>query len=159
MNLSVAIFLVNKSVRPVRVAYDPDIPKNNNPNTLFKTLDETLKVDDFVVVPTNTRHGMTVCKVTDIGFRVNFDSHDNYGWIIGKVDTPAYEDILKQEATVVDRIGQAEENRKRAELAVALGLQDIDLTDLDVVSGKVRIPAPPTPRGEQSEVSAEEPKT
>lgn len=152
MNLSSAIFLVNKTVRAVRVSYDPDVPKHNNPNRLFKTLDPDLKKDDMVVVATDTRHGMTVCKVTELDFRVDFDSAIEYQWIIGKVDVVAYESIKSQEATVVDRIGTAEENRKRAELAAALGLEAINLTDLDIVNGTVRIPAPATPRGEPAPV-------
>lgn len=149
MNLSVAIFLVNKAVRPVRVSYDPDYPKHNNPDAYFKTLDPSIKVGDKVVVPTTTRHGMTVCKVEDVDFRVNFDSTTDYKWVIGKVDVPAYEDIIAQELKVLDRIGDAEENRKRAELVKALQLEDINLTDLDIVSnGPTAIPAPPTPRGQ-----------
>lgn len=154
MNLSTAIFLVNKAVRPVRVSYDPDVPKHNNPDKLFKTLDESLKVGDMVVVPTNTRHGMTVCKVEEIDFRVNFDSHTEFAWIIGKVDTPAYDAIKEQEKQVIDRIGEAEENRKRAELATALGLATINLTDLDIVNGSAQLPAPPTPRGQPEKATA-----
>lgn len=149
MNLSTAIFLVNKAVRPVRVSYDPDIKAHNNPDKLFKTLDESLKKGDMVVVPTNTRHGMTVCKVEEIDFRVNFDTHTQYDWIIGRVDVPAYESIIAQEKQVIDRIGKAEENRKRAELAAALGLAEINLTDLDIINSTAALPAPPTPRGHQ----------
>ena len=151
MNLSVAIFLVNKAVRPVRVSYDPDYPKHNNPNAKFKTLDASIKKDDYVVVPTTTRHGFTVCKVEETDFRVNFDSTEEWLWVVGKVDKDAYDNIKKQEATVVDRIGDAEENRKREELSKALGLGDISLTDLDIVSNAsvTLIPAPPSPRGQQ----------
>jgi hypothetical protein len=157
MNLSVAIFLVNKSVRPVRVSYDPDYPKHNNPDAYFKTLDPSIKVGDKVVVPTTTRHGMTVCKVEEVDFRVNFDSTTDYKWVIGKVDVPAYEDIIAQELKVLDRIGDAEENRKRAELVKALQLEDINLTDLDITRGPTAIPAPPTPRGQPAAPSSGEP--
>lgn len=154
MNLSTAIFLVNKSVRPVRVSYDPDAPKHNNPDKLFKTLDPGLAKGDMVVVPTGTRHGMTVCKVEEIDFRVNFDTQSEYLWVIGRVDVDAYESVKTQEATVVDRIGTAEENRKRAELAAALGLADVNLTDLDIVNGTQRLAAPATPRGEPAPAQA-----
>lgn len=145
MNLSTAIFLVNKSVRPVRVEYDPDNAKHNNPDVLFKTLDETIKVDDFVVVPTRTRVGFTVCKVKEIGFRVNFDTTVQYEWIVARVDTEAHKRIVAQESVVLNRIGDAEENRKRAELSAALQLSDIDLTDLDVVNAP-KLAAPPAPK-------------
>lgn len=146
MNLSTAIFLVNKAVRPVRVVYDPDNFKNNNPNKLFKTLDESLVKDDFVIVPTNTRHGFTVAKVEEVGFRVDFHSTEQFAWIAGKLDKAAYDNIIEQEKVVVDRIGNAEENRIRAELAKSMGLAEVDFTDLDVVKGS---PSPmlSTPRG------------
>lgn len=149
MNLSTAIFLVNKEVYSVRVSYDPDVPKNNNPDVYFKTLDASVVKDDYVIVPTKTRHGFTVCKVEETRFRVDFDSHREYNWIVGKVDKAAYDSILKQEAIVLDRIGDAEENRKRAELQTALGLATIDLTDLDIVSNaSAALPAPSSPRGQ-----------
>ena len=148
MNLSTAIFLVNKSVRAVRVSYDPDQPRNNNPSKLFKTLDTALAVGDYVVVPTNTRHGFTVCKVEEIDMRVNFDTHDQYDWIVGKVDKTTYDAIIAQEKVVLDRVASAEENRKRKELAEALGLATIDLTDLDVVkSNQELVPHVASPRG------------
>lgn len=148
MNLTVAIFLVNKDVRPVRVSYDPDNLKHNNPDAYFKTLDPSVKVGDMVVVPTSTRHGFTVCKVEDIDFNVNFDSTTEYKWIAGRVDKEAFDRIKTQEATVTQRIGKAEENRKRKELSEALGLSDVNLTDLDIVNnGAKAIPAPPTVGG------------
>ena len=153
MNLSTAIFLVNKSVRPVRVTYDPDYPKQNNPDKLFKTLDTQLGKGDYVVVPTNTRHGFTVCKVDEIDFVVNFDTHLQYEWIVGKVDKDAYTSILDQEKVVLDRVAKAEENRKRKELAEALGLADVSLTDLDIVRGNIRIADASTPRGAGAEVA------
>lgn len=147
MNLTAAIMLVNKDVRPVRVVYDPDVPKHNDPNRLFKTLDPDLKVDDYVVVRTSTRHGFTVAKVSEVGFRVNFDSPQDYDWVVGKVDVDVYKQMVEQEKQVVERIGNAEENRKRAELAQSLGLEQIDLTDLDIVRGSKALPSA-SPRGD-----------
>lgn len=145
MNLSTAIFLVNDSVRAVRVEYDPENFKNNSPNKLFKTLDVDLQKDDLVIVPTSTRHGFTIAKVVEVGFRVDFNSPDRFAWIGGKFDKPAYEHILKQEAIVIDRIGSAEENRIRQELKNSMGLGEISFTDLDVVRGSA--PALASPRG------------
>jgi hypothetical protein len=124
MNLTSAIMLVNKEVRPVRVSYDPDVPKHNDPK-----------------VRTATRHGFTVCKVTEIDFRVNFDSPQDYDWIVGRVDTAQFDEMVRQEKIVIDRIGDAEENRKRAELSKSLGLDQISLTDLDIVHGARALPA------------------
>lgn len=147
MNLSTAIMLVNKSVRSVRVEYDPDNKSNNNPNFHFKTLDPDLKVSDLVVVPTSTRHGFTVCKITEIDIRVDFNSIIEYKWIVGKVDKVAYDAILAQEKVVLDRVAEAEENRIRAELAKSMGLGEVSFSDLDIVKSTVAIAAPATPRG------------
>lgn len=146
MNLSTAIMLVNKGVRAVRVEYDPDTFKNNNPNVKFKTLDPDLKVDDYVIVPTATRHGFTVGKVKELGFRVDFSSAEQFGWIVGKVDKVGYDNVIAQEKIVVDRIGQAEENRMREELSKSMGLGEIDFTDLDVTRATAA-PQLSTPRG------------
>lgn len=148
MNLSTAIFLVNKSVRAVRVTYDPDQPRNNNPTAFYKTFDDTLTKGDYVIVPTGTRHGFTVARVDEIDLRVNFDSDVTYAWIVGKVDKAAYDHILEQEAKVCDRVAIAEENRKRKELSEALGLAAVDLTDLDVVKSNAQLSIS-SPRGAQ----------
>jgi hypothetical protein len=145
MNLSTAIMLVNKEVRPVKVSYEPDT--KGNPGVYFKTLDPSIKTDDYVVVPTGTRHGMTVCKVTEIDYVVDFNTTTQYMWVVGKVDKHAYEGILKQEQTVLDRIGKAEENRMRKQLAESMGLGEVNFSDLDIVAGTAAIPAPSTPRG------------
>jgi len=73
MNLSAAVMLVNKAVRPLKVEYDPDTYKNNTFNKNFKTIDATLKKGDLVVVETHTRHGFTIGKVTEIDFAVDFN--------------------------------------------------------------------------------------
>lgn len=146
MNLSTAIFLVNDSVRAVRVEYDPDLMKNNSPNKLFKTLDPDIKKDDLVIVPTFTRHGYTIAKVTEVGFRVDFNSAEQFSWVGGKFDKLAYDNVLSQEKIVIDRIGEAEENRIRAQLKDSMGLGNINFTDLDVVKGNAA-PALASPRG------------
>lgn len=77
MNYSTAIFLINKDVRAIAVTYEkidmnqdttkmkfsaPYLSGGKLPTgaTVFKTMDPKVKVDDYVTVPTDTRHGMTV---------------------------------------------------------------------------------------------------
>lgn len=155
MNLSIAIALVNKSVRPVRVTYDPDLPKNNSTNRLFKTFDTTLTKDDYIIVPTHTRHGFTVVKVEEVDMIINFDGGEQWDWVVGKVDKASYDSIIEQEKIVLSRIGKAEENRKRDELAKALGLADVELTDLDVVKTNAQL-AVSSPRGAPTGENVEE---
>ena len=86
MNHSTAIFLINNDVRAIAVTYEKiDLAKDTTkmmkyqaaylsggrlPDgaVVFKTMDTAIKVDDFVIVPTDTRHGMTVCKVVEATF-------------------------------------------------------------------------------------------
>ena len=134
MNLSTAIFLVNETVRAVRVEYDPEISKNNNPNKLFKTLDSTLAKDDLVIVPTHTRHGFTVAKVVEIDFQIDFHTAEQYAWIGGKFDKTAYDSVLETEKKIIQKVGKAEENKMRAELRASMGLGEVSFTDLDIMA-------------------------
>lgn len=117
MNYSTAVFLINKHVRALACTYEaPD----NSPRTLFKTLDDTIKAGDFVVVPTDSRHSMTVVKVVEADVDVDFDSSVQVKWIIGKVDRAAYEQTLVQEAAAIQEIKRAELRKKREDLAGSL---------------------------------------
>ncbi len=125
MNFSVAALLVDTSIRSVKVQYDPDNARNNSTFAFYKATDDTLKVDDMVVVPTNTRHGFTVAKIVEIDFPVNFDSHEQWGWIVGKVDTTTYEATLEMEKGLIKKVHKIEENKKRAELVAAMNLAEV----------------------------------
>ena len=96
MNYTTAIFLINKNVRAVLCNYEPNAPDKT---IMFKTLDKTIREGDFVLVPTSTRHNMTVSKVVETDVDVDFDSGATVGWIISKIDRSAYEVVLSQEAT------------------------------------------------------------
>lgn len=138
MNLSAAIMLVNPGIRPVKVEYDPDIQRNNNPNKLFKTLDKDLAKDDLVIVPTNTRHGFTIAKVSEIDFPVDFSSSEVWGWIGGKFDKKTYDEVLKIEDNVKHKVAKTQENKMRAELIAAAGLGEVSFDD---VMGSLQPPA------------------
>lgn len=149
MNLSASVMLVNSSIRPVRVEYDPDIARNNNPCKFFKTLDTAIAVNDLVIVPTNTRHGFTIAKVCEIDFPVDFNSSDQWGWIGGKFDKTTYDEVLETEKAIVARIGKAQENKMRNELREAAGLGDVNFSDLDLMGAPAiagpKGATPPTP--------------
>lgn len=119
-NYSTAIFLFNNKVRAVLAIYEADTKDTKAPRTMFKTLDSDIKVDDFVLVPTNTRHNMTVVKVTDVGVEVDLESSIKVDWIIGPIDRLHYEQVLSMEAQAVNAIKSAQTTRKRNELREAL---------------------------------------
>lgn len=116
MNYSTAIFFVDPNVRAIRVSYD----ENETKTTLFKTLDDTIKKDDNVIVPTDTRQGMTVCKVKEVDIEVDPDLGTQVNWIVGKVDKDRYDSILKQEDVAIQKLKSAEIRKKRSAIQETL---------------------------------------
>lgn len=117
MNYSTAVFLINANVRAVLCTYEAE---DHAKKTMFKTLDKSVRVGDLVVVPTDTRHKMTVCKVTDVDVDVDFDCATPVNWVVTKVDRAAHETTLSQEAEAIATIKSAETRKKRDELRAAI---------------------------------------
>ena len=132
MNYSTAIFLISDQVRAVNITYESG---DDAPKTMFKTLDQDIKVDDFVTVPTDTRHEMTVCKVVEVDVEPDLESSREMKWIVGVVGTADFDQIKSQEGDAIARIKSAEKTRKRNELRDAL-LADVgsDLKALPIYS-------------------------
>ena len=140
MNNSAAVMLVNKSIRPVRVEYDPDNYKNNSPTRLFKTLDASIKKDDLVVVQTHTRHGFTIAKVVEVGFPVDFNNPEPWGWVCQKFDKATFDHVVETESKIVRRVAEIQENKMREELKTAAGLGDVSFDDLDLMAAPALTP-------------------
>jgi predicted Mrr-cat superfamily restriction endonuclease len=118
MNYSTAVFLINKTMRAVLADYENQ-ENGHGPNykkVMFKTLDASIKVGDLCVVPTDTRHKMTVVKVTDVDVNVDFDDATQVKWIIQRVDHSSYDQVLKDEAVAVETIKRAEFRKRRQTL-------------------------------------------
>ncbi len=90
MNYTTAVFLINNAVRAVVCTYEAE---DKSPRTMFKTFDKTIRVGDLVIVPTNTRHRMTVCKVVETDVDVDFDNSACVHWIVSKVDITQYQTV------------------------------------------------------------------
>ena len=120
MNYSSAVMLINQNIRAVKVTYEPDIelvpgaPKKER--TIFKTLDQTIQKGDYVVVPTDTRHKLTVVQVDEVDVDVDFESSVELKWIVCKSPMENYKNILVEEAKWVEALKAAERNRKREEI-------------------------------------------
>ncbi len=145
MNLSASVMLVEDSIRPARVEYDPDNKYNNNPSKFFKCLDPTVKAGDLVIATTNTRHGMTVVKVSAIGYSdvpVDFESTEPWGWIVGPVPTAQHDAILATEKSIIGRVSEANANRLKTQLKESMGLGAVSFADLDLTKASA-LPAPP----------------
>lgn len=117
MNYTTAVFLINKNVRAVLCNYEPDAPDKK---VMFKTLDPSIREGDLVIVPTKTRHGMTVSKIVEVDVDVDFDNGTQVSWIVSKIDQSGYEATVSQEADAIRVITSAEKTKKRNELAAAL---------------------------------------
>lgn len=116
MNYSTAVILFNENIRVIKVIYeDPDV-NSRQKEYLVKTLDQSIKKDDFVIIPTSTRHSMTVVKVIEIDVEVDFDSPVELKWIVSKVDKSTHDKILEDEKVWIDTMKQAEIKKKREDI-------------------------------------------
>jgi hypothetical protein len=123
VNSSKTIFLVNDNVRAIKAVYDPD-EKKPIP-AIYKTLDQTITVDDFIVVPSGSRHRLTVFRVVETDFEIDFDTPGTIEWVFGRVDVEGMEEIIRQEKEVIDKVSSAEKRRRREKLRETL-LADVN---------------------------------
>lgn len=125
MNHSLAVFLVAEGmVRAMLCAYTED---NRDRKVLYKTFDTTIKKDDLVVVPTDTRHKRTVVKVVEADVEVDMYSTTPVDWIISKVDEDKYKQILDQETAMISKVKAAEKAKQRKELLHSLNMHEEEL--------------------------------
>lgn len=115
MNYSTAVMLINQNIRAVRVTYIKDTPKEA-PTYLFKTLDKSLEVDDYVVIPTDSRHNMTVAQVVEVDAEVDYESSLPLKWLIDKVNVEGNEKILEEEAKWIETLKASEKTKKQKQL-------------------------------------------
>lgn len=147
MNYSTAIFLVNDNVRAIRASYDIDhtsgkpVPKDVK---TFKTMDPNLKVGDFIVVPTSTRHMMTINRVEEVDVEVLPESSLQLDWVVAVVDKMDHDAVVAMEERGIVAIKSSEKRRAREELVAKLKADNPDLNML----GDVAPPALAAPIGE-----------
>lgn len=131
MNYSTAIFLINSDVRAVAVSYEQDGEgKGVKPYYSFKTFDPDAAPGDYVVVPTGTRHNMTVARIEDVDLDVEVDSAVDMKWLVGRVDTAAYAAVVCQEADAIAKIKSAEKRARQDELRAKLLADNPELNTL-----------------------------
>lgn len=148
LNLSAAVFLVNKKIRAMGLSYEVDAEgKGKQPYYIFKTVDPNLAVGDYVTVPTDTRHGFTICRIeeTDVDFDHLLEGVTSVKWIVNRVDTDAYKHYLEQEAEMIKAIQSAERQSKREELAKKLLRNNPNLAGMELASDVPALPPPAAP--------------
>ena len=132
MNPSAIVLLINDSARAVMAIYE----QGGSP-ALFKTMDQTIGVDDLVVVQTNTRHGMTIAKVTEVDVDIDFDSVSDIKWIVQRVDAKGFATVLEQEKDAVAAVNAADRRRKKEQLRASLFADHKDRIDALAISNVV----------------------
>lgn len=147
LNNSLAVFLMNPNVIGVLVSYEPDVKNGDQvlkraDRVFYKTFDTSLKPGDFVVVPTDSRWNLTVCKVEEVNVEADFDSMKPVEWIVGKINRADYEDLKAQEARAIETIKAAEKTRKKKELAEKL-LEHVEESKRDMLLIAPTKPAAP----------------
>jgi hypothetical protein len=124
MNYSTAIFLINPdNVRAISTTYDVDSDSpgaKKAPRVVFKTFDQSIKVGDLVVVPSSTRHKMTVVKVAEVDVDPDLESTIEMSWIVARVDRHEYEVTLANEGRAIKVMRDAEKTHQREELKAKL---------------------------------------
>ena len=133
MDSSKIVFLINDQVRLIRVSYDEGtpVPSGTTVKTYqVKTLDQSIKVDDLVLVETATRHGLAVCKVVAVDLDVDFDDGISLKWAFGGIDLARIEEIRAQEADAITAAKRAELRRQREKLR-----GDIFAEHAEIISG------------------------
>lgn len=151
MNYSTAVMLINANIRAIKTIYKPDILRAdgksalNEVRTIYKTLDPDLKKGDLVVVPTATRHGMTVVLVDEVDVEVDFESPVQVGWVIDKVSKDAVDKILLEEGKWIEMLKASEKRKKREEIKKSMlamyddeGIEKLPITNM---SEKSAVPA------------------
>lgn len=142
MNYSTAIFLVRKDIRAVAVSYETDNEgKGIKPFTIYKTPDPELAVGAYVVIPTDTRHGMTVARVEEVDVDLDVDHGGSVKWLVGQVDRSFYDSLIETENEVIAKIKSAEKRRRQEELAEKILADNPDLRELSAMA----IPSLPAP--------------
>jgi hypothetical protein len=116
MNYSTAIFLINPKVRAIAAVYEPETETRKQPRAIFKTFDQSIAVGDYILVPTETRHKMTVNRVVEVDIDPDLESSVTMHWVIGAVSRAEYDDVLGQEARAIDLMKAAEKTHAREEL-------------------------------------------
>lgn len=120
MNYSTAVMLINPTIRAVKGQYE----EGGTPS-IFKTLDQDLKVGDFAVVQSGTRFNITTVKINEVDVDVDFDSKTHVGWVITKIDMDASQKITEMENQAIDFIKKGELRKRR---------EDIKKNTLDAIS-------------------------
>lgn len=116
MNYSTAVFLINPHCRAIEAIYEADTDQRKAPRSIFKTFDDAVAEGDIILVPSDTRHRVTTCKVTAVDVELDITTTAEIKWIIGVVDQAGFDELKAVEQKAITQIKAAEKNHQREEL-------------------------------------------
>lgn len=120
MNYSTMICLLSDEVRGIAVTYTKPLSNSSvdTPDKLytFKSMDDTLKRGDMVVVPTQKDAGFTVVYVWDTDAEIDVESEIQYNWIAGRFTADGYNELLSNEQLAIAKVKRAEKLHRRKEI-------------------------------------------
>lgn len=117
MNKSTLVFLVNDDVRAVRGSYESG---ENAPTHIFKTFDLSIEVGDLVTVQSNTRHDVTVVKITEVEVDLDVETSAQINWVVQRINQRPFIKTLAEEAALILASQSAQKARRKAELQEGL---------------------------------------
>lgn len=129
MHDSRKVFLLDPEPQCIKAVYEPH---EGASQTEFKTFDENIKVDDYVIVPSGTRHNMSVSRVVEVGVEPDLDTSTKMDWVIGIIESSTFENILEQEKVFIDAARSAEKKRRKKQLREDI-LADVDTKDMMLI--------------------------
>lgn len=146
MNYSTSVMLINPAILAVKGKYE-----DTSKDTVFKTLDSTLKVGDMVVVESGTRWNYTTVKITEINASPDFDSTEIIKWVVQKIDVDSHDKLKEMEDKAIQVIKAGELRRRREDIKKntldAFANGEIDKLDIAKLTGQtIAIEAVPTPK-------------
>ena len=83
---------------------------------VFKTMDATLRVGDIIAVQASTRHGITVCRVTEVDVEIDLDTPTEIKWVISRINTEAFMAVLSMEAEAIKAVQRSEKQARREKI-------------------------------------------
>lgn len=138
MNYTTAMLLINPKCRALKGIYEAD--PANAPGAvkreLFKTFDRSIKVDDLVIVPTETRLNFTVVKITDVDVEWEPETTDKVRWIVSPLDQADYQKCLDLDSQVIQQVKESERTYQRDQMREKL-LAHVNKADIDKINSAV----------------------
>lgn len=126
LNKSLAVFLVDESVRAIKVAFG-----TAGKFYTYKTTDKSIKVGDFVLVNTQRGYSVVEVKYVDIQNTLDFeDTSIEYTWIVQKLDLTDYQEKMKREVQLQESINHLVFQGKKQQMLEVLKKSNVDLKQL-----------------------------